>query len=297
MPSEPFDLRRIKEACRRHGVLVIAAAMIGCAAAGGVTAAMKPHYEATATAFVTAAPDSGEQQLGLQQATLAQTLVPSYAQLAQTRAVAAATARRLRLPTRAVLGHVRADSETGVQVLRIHGEAASGPLAARIANAAAQALAQQVNAVVGPGVVTIHVVDPAVPAAAPTRPKLEFGLLLGALVGLVVGAALAVVHDGRRPAPRVDLDAAHPEWLQELVDALGTAPPIAIEPAARANGSSGHGRTHAGRNGTIDSSSSANGASKPRRRISASRAAGGAFVALRKAETRGSRIDPHAAAR
>jgi uncharacterized protein involved in exopolysaccharide biosynthesis len=206
MSTEASDLRRVLDACRRHILLVVAAGVVGAGAAAGAAAALPPRYDATATLFVSAATDARQPALGLQQAALAQTVVPSYAQLAQTRFVAAAAAARLGLPPSAVIGHVRADSEAGLQVLRLHGEATSSTLAARIANAAAHVLSERVDTIVtGARAVEIDVVDAAVPPSAPTSPKLGFSLLLGALVGLGVGAALALACErqaARRRARR-----------------------------------------------------------------------------------------------
>ncbi len=170
-------------------VVSIAAAV---AAAYGVSQLITPRYEATATLFVGPSAGTSDANVDVQYASLAQSLVTSYARLAQTRAVVDAAARRAGLGADKVASHFDTEVEDGVQILKITADAPSGQRAALIANAVAAALSERVAGLSGPksGHIGLQQVDRAAPSADPASPVLGLNLVVGGIAGLLIGVAL-----------------------------------------------------------------------------------------------------------
>src|SRR5688572_1537247 len=123
--DERFDLSSWLAFARRRAWIVLLAIAAGIGGAAGVTGTMQPMYEATATMFVGSASSSGEPAADIAYASLAQSLVTSYQQLAETRAVALEAATRAGLEPDQVVGSVTAEAQPGVQVLRLRARAPS----------------------------------------------------------------------------------------------------------------------------------------------------------------------------
>lgn len=186
---------------RAHWI-VLASVASAVAAAYAVTLALPTQYEATATVFVggTASGRDGD-SLGAQYASVAQNLVASYAELAETRSVAETAAAAAGLSPAAVAGHVEAEARPGLQVLRIRTDARSASAARRAANGVAVALAEHVERLSGPaGEVGIETVDPAVSPAHAVSPRLVVNLIFGGVVGLLFGVGLALARSRLAPS-------------------------------------------------------------------------------------------------
>jgi Mrp family chromosome partitioning ATPase len=222
--NEQLDLAHALQVVRRRGWIVLLGAAVGVAAAWNVTRIMPVRYEATATLFVGGMTPSGDISSDVQYAALAQSLVSSYAQLAETRRVAFAAARASRLPLNEVVGHVTADAQPGVQILHVRGSGTSGAGAARVANAAARALAADVQRLGGraSAPVRLELVDAATAPAAPTSPRSLLNLLLGGLAGTLAGIALGFGRERLDCRIRTESDAERELGLP----VLGTIPRI-----------------------------------------------------------------------
>jgi len=191
--EDSFDLRTALQIARHRGWLVLLAIAVALPAAWAVTRLVEPRYEATAALFVGAKLSSGELSLDLASASLAQNLVASYAELARTSAVAAAAAPEAGIPSEEIARRIETEAQPGLNLLRLRAHASSPTVAARIANAVAQALAAEIGTLNGSGPVRIRadVVDVAGPPAEPAWPSLGLNLLLGGLAGLLCGIGLA----------------------------------------------------------------------------------------------------------
>jgi Mrp family chromosome partitioning ATPase len=201
--NEHLDVGVALRVIRRRAWLVVVSALVALGAAHLVTGAQQRRYEATATLFIDAnpavasamAPDTTATSIQL--ATLAQSMSTAYAALAQTRAVAVEAANRVGMPLSRVIGHVRAEGQPGVQLVRVHADATTSAAAARVANAAAQALADRASGLKGARAahLRLDLVDPAQPPATPATPRPLLNLALGALLGLALGLGLATARE------------------------------------------------------------------------------------------------------
>lgn len=218
------DLSTALQIVRRRGWLAFVSVLFALAAAYGVTRLIPPTYEATATLFVGANVPRAQDGLDLQYASLAQSLVTSYAELAETRAVAEEAARGADLAPDQVVGHVETESQPGLQILKLRARAASAPLAATVANAVAEALSDRVSTLNGPASrrIGVEVVDAATPPGGPASPRLFLNLVFGGLVGLLSGVGLALARE------RLDTRIRTPEQAErELgLPVLGVVPKL-----------------------------------------------------------------------
>ncbi|GIH16320.1 hypothetical protein [Rugosimonospora africana] len=196
--SRSFDVRATLRAARRYLVVPLLGAGIGLVAAQPVTHRMPATYEASASLVITASTVDATTKAKVADLALAQNLLPTVAQLAQSREVALFTATSLGLPPSAVAGHVKSSHQPGTQIVTIRATAASATDAAAIANAATQATVRQFALLqigVGGNVAT-QILDEASPPAAPVSPNRRLNDALGALVGLLAGLGVGWL-DGR----------------------------------------------------------------------------------------------------
>lgn len=206
--QEQFDLSGALEIARRRAWIVIVCVIAGLAGAYAITQSMPRRYTATATMFVGGNSLRGADANSVQYATVAQGLVISYAQLAETMPVAEGAARVAGLPLSAVIGHISSSASPGVQILTLTGDSGTPATAVRIANAAAAALAARVEALTEPrpNEVSVQLVNAATTPSQPSSPRTSLNLLLGALVGFLIGLALALGRErlDRRLRTRAD---------------------------------------------------------------------------------------------
>jgi capsular exopolysaccharide synthesis family protein len=201
--QDQFDIPAALAVLRRRGWIILLFVLAAVAAASVVTNSQPRRYEATATLFVTGAlPTTRSTTIdpastSLQLATLAQNTSAAYAQLANSRAVAEDAAAALGVPVAEVAGHVRGEAQPGVQLIHVRAEAGTGAGSARLANAAAAALAARApgRADKRSGGLRLDLVDPAQTPAQPVSPRTTLNLVLGGLAGLLLGLALATVRE------------------------------------------------------------------------------------------------------
>lgn len=128
-------------------------------------------------------------------------LLPSYAELATSRLVATKVKDSLGLPESAEALRQRLSAEAAPQTLLIDIGAKDGdPVRARsLANATAAALAdavRELQAGRSPATaVTVEVIDTAITPTAPVEPRPLYNLVLGLLLGVGAGVALALLLD------------------------------------------------------------------------------------------------------
>ncbi|WP_435205582.1 hypothetical protein [Micromonospora sp. bgisy143] len=178
---------------RRVGVPLIGLCA-GLAAAQGVTELLPARYEAEASVLVSAEQTDESRPADL---ALAQNLTPTIARLVGSREVAIETARTLRLPEHAVLGHVSGEYELGLQIITVHASAGSGAQAAAIANAASRAASERLSKLEMGGSTSIsaRVLDTASAPTTPAFPKPLLNGVLGALAGLLAGWGATLLRD------------------------------------------------------------------------------------------------------
>jgi receptor protein-tyrosine kinase len=190
VPTAPVGgvRRHLGFAWRRRSMLLAAtllAGLVGAIAAHGG----RPQYEATARVLV--GPLGGEAKT----LRASSQLVSTYSQLATSRSLLDATARRLRIPRRAVDVRVEVDGVT--RLLTIRARDAGPARAAAIANAHADGLVA-VSSRKGAGSARagrLLVVDPAVPSHQAIGPSPALIAAAAALAGLLVALGVALVAD------------------------------------------------------------------------------------------------------
>lgn len=191
--KKSLNVRATLRAARRRLLVPVLGLGIGLAAAQPVTHYLPATYEASASMVITASTTDPTTKARVPDLALAQNLLPTLAQLAQSREVAQDTAVALRLPPGAVEGHVTGSYQQGMQILTIKATAGGGAEAAAIANGATESVARQFGLLqIGAGGnVTTRFLDRANAPTAPKSPNRRLGDALGALAGLLAGLWLS----------------------------------------------------------------------------------------------------------
>lgn len=187
-------LRVLGERWKLLVAFVVAATVVAVV----VTALTPKQYEATAQVFVAA--NSGSNALANQDNLYVQTLVQTYAAIVDNPAVLHSVQHNLDLSISdaELKSKITADAQTGKSIVQIHATDSSANRAEQIADEASKAFVKVVQdyATVGstPSV-RLFVTDPPTAPSSPTSPKPVLNISLGVLLGLLVGAALAVARD------------------------------------------------------------------------------------------------------
>ncbi|MGY1591297.1 YveK family protein [Geodermatophilus sp. SYSU D00708] len=181
-------------ALRRHWTIWVGATLVGAVAALVVFAQTPKTYEATATVFVSVSPSIPNS------ASFVQQRVTSYPELVASEAVLAPVRRELALDDSLADLRARVSAVNPPDTTQLH-VTVSGPdpdEVAAIANAVADRFADVVETLETPssGDEPVHltVADPAVAPTSPVAPVLLHLLALGALAGLLLGLAAAIVR-------------------------------------------------------------------------------------------------------
>ena len=211
--------------------LVAGSLVIGTGTAAGLTWITPPTFEASTSYYVSVAGQT-ETSAGeiAQGSTAAQQKIKSYVELASSPRVLAPVIRELDLDTTAAsLGqHVRASGGTGTVIISITVDDQDPALAARIAERVGATLATVVSEIepetsAGQASVRLEEVTPATEPTAPESPRMSANTVAGGIVGLAVGAALAML------SASLDTRVRRPEDLRIESPLVGE---IALDPAA-----------------------------------------------------------------
>ena len=195
-------------------VLPLIGALAGLGAALVVTSLIAPTYRATASVMIK--PVAKKASAQGTDVSLALNLAPSVARLAESRAVANATAQRLGVPESQVFGTITATWEPGNQIVTLQVEGPNGLTAAAIANAATRATGRlfAVLRPSGTSDILVKALDDAAVPAQPIAPRPLLNNTLGAAVGLLigigVGSLLGRSEDRFRRVVDVERDLALP---------------------------------------------------------------------------------------
>ena len=203
---------------RKYWRSVAAVTMAGLAVAVGLSLWTTPSFTAEASVFVSV--DSGSSASDLQQgSTYAENQVKSFAQIATMPAVLDPLIRRLGLPTTSVelAKKVTSSVPTGTAIIQVAYVDTSPEMAATVTNAIAQQLTVVVgqlspNTKSGEQPVLATIVAPASVPTEKTSPRVLLNLAIGALAGLLLGLAQAVLRS------RFDTTVVEPEDLNAITD-------------------------------------------------------------------------------
>jgi capsular exopolysaccharide synthesis family protein len=205
-------LRAYLRVLRERWLLVVTFVLVATGLALVITELTPKSYEATSEVFVTSS-TSADPSVQAQADAYVNTLVPTLAKVIDSPDVLKYIDNDLHLP----LSHadlkskLSASSATGVSIVDIHVTDSSAPRAANLANSAARGFIAAVQSY-NPSVKLV-LTGPADQPSSPTSPKPLLNIVLGALLGLLVGAALAVARD------ILDNRIKDPEELSKVADA------------------------------------------------------------------------------
>lgn len=236
---------------KRYVLLLVVATLLGGAAAALLTWSKGDQYRASTRLFFTS---SAVNVNDVYQATLAgQSRIQTYEVLASDPNVlsnALSRAGMADVDPGILLANLHVDVPPGTIIMDIGVDSADPESAARLANAVSDELIAVVNELErplggGPPPVTLTVVQRATPATSPVSTLDPITVATGAVIGFLLGCAIAFLLDqvrrrkssrsdaipaepgarGRRPVQREEPDRSGPEHNPQFVDAPTAAIP------------------------------------------------------------------------
>ncbi|WP_336641747.1 polysaccharide biosynthesis tyrosine autokinase [Microbacterium sp. USHLN272] len=196
---------------RKSWLVIVIMTLLGLAAAAGYSLTRTPLYESQSVVFVQS--QAGTTVSELQQgSTFAQARITTYVSLVREPVVMNPVITELQLDTSAeqLAESVKSSSPVNSTLIEITVQNADPVLAADIANALGASLAAAVERIDTPAgqdqsPIKLTRVRDAVAAYSPVSPNVPLNLALGVLVGLALGAGIAVLRsvlDNRVRSPR-----------------------------------------------------------------------------------------------
>ncbi|GAA1666449.1 polysaccharide biosynthesis tyrosine autokinase [Microbacterium lacus] len=199
---------------RKSWLIIVAAALVGVAAAAAYSLTRTPIYSSESQVFVSTqgAGTIGELQQGN---TFSQARVTTYTNLATTPLVLQPVIDELGLDlTPAELANqVSASNAVNTTIISIAAKDADPALAAEIANAVSTSLTttvEQIETPAGTDVSPVRLtsVTEAQPGLSPVSPNVPMNLVLGGLIGLALGIGIAVLREVLDTRVRTQRDVA-----------------------------------------------------------------------------------------
>jgi capsular polysaccharide biosynthesis protein len=188
MHETEWDLRELLLVLRRRIWMIIAMPVAAAVAAWLVSAyLLDPVYSASTTIWVIK--EDGPDQISYNDLLLSRNLTKTYAEVARSRAVITAVIDRLGLQGVTVAELQEKITTTPVrdtEIISFQVEDGDPAMAARLANAVAEAFKEQIRTYMK--VENVAIVDPAVAPARPIKPR----PLLNTAIAFVLGAMAAV---------------------------------------------------------------------------------------------------------
>lgn len=196
-----MELRDYLRILRAHWLGIVLLTLLGIAVAWGYTALQPRVYTATTSGYVAATStgtDSGSSLVGDQ---LARSKVTSYLDIGSWRSVAEYAIADLGLDTtpEQLVTQVEVTNPLDTVVIHVSASADSPEAARDLAEAWIEGMVVEIDNIEGDGTtgsaaVTLIPGDSARLPTAPSSPNLRLNLALGALVGLALGIAYAVIR-------------------------------------------------------------------------------------------------------
>lgn len=215
-----MDLTDYLRVLRAYWKAVVAFTVLATLAALGWTV-LQPKIYSSDSSGIVVTPGSDNVSLSLAGDSLAKAKVKNYESVAKSRLVADRVIASLELKTTvdALLGSITVKVPLDTAEIRVTAQSTDPATAQRVADAWVNGLAAQVEAIetaapdstqVAPTATAVRVLPlgKAVLPASPTSPNTRLNLALGALVGLVLGVAYAVIrrHLDRRIRKAADVE-------------------------------------------------------------------------------------------
>jgi capsular exopolysaccharide synthesis family protein len=199
---------------RKSWLIIVAAALVGVAAAAAYSLTRTPIYAAESQVFVSTQGSGTTAELQ-QGNTFTQARVTTYANLVTTPLVMAPVIDDLGIDATAaeLAKHVAASSAINTTIISIAVQDADPVLAADIANELSQSLTETVQKIETPAgsdvsPVLLTSVTEAQPSTVPVSPNVPLNLILGGLVGLALGIGIAILREVLDTRVRTQRDVA-----------------------------------------------------------------------------------------
>ena len=185
---------------RRHWLAVLLITAIGVAVAWGWTLTQKPVYEASASAYISAAENTESVAPGAGNA-YARSYVASFLDLATWRSVAESAIDELGLTTtpEELIDDITISNPEDTAILKVQARAGSPDDAVALAGAWVRGMQTTIDQVDGNGTVgsapmNVFLGDPAAAPTSAVYPDVRTALLIGGVLGLGFGLAFALVR-------------------------------------------------------------------------------------------------------
>jgi capsular exopolysaccharide synthesis family protein len=199
---------------RKSWLIIVAAALVGVAAAAAYSLTRTPIYAAESQVFVSTQGSGTTAELQ-QGNTFTQARVTTYANLVTTPLVMAPVIDDLGIDVTAaeLAKQVTASSAINTTIISIAVQDADPVLAADIANELSQSLTETVQKIETPAgsdvsPVLLTSVTEAQPSTVPVSPNVPLNLILGGLVGLALGIGIAILREVLDTRVRTQRDVA-----------------------------------------------------------------------------------------
>jgi len=215
-----MELRDYLRVLRKQWILMAALLLVGVMAAAAYSLLVTKEYQASAKVFVSTQASDNVADL-VQGNSFTQQRVQTYADLVNTPVVLAPVAAKLglRMTPEQLSTHISASSPANTTIIDITASSTKATQSAWIANQTAASLARTVQSLETPNgkgavsPVKLTRVQIANVPDSPASPKLWLDLALGAIIGLVVGAGLALMRETLDTRVRNERD------VQQITDA------------------------------------------------------------------------------
>src|SRR3954454_2672878 len=195
-----MDVVALLHVLRRRALAVLLCLAAGIAGALALTAQTTKLYRAEATVLVSV-PATASVTQGTQGVQLTSQLLPTYADIATSRSLAAVVKQRLQLPEspETLRGKISAKAEDSKLVIDLAATDADPVRARSIADAVAAALSSAVANLekerTEGSQIKVALLDSALTPRRAIEPRPGYNLALGTLLGLAAGVLLALVLD------------------------------------------------------------------------------------------------------
>lgn len=189
---------------RKNWITILLLTLLGVGAAAAYSLVTTPKYESTTQLYVSVQSQAAATTDLVQGTNFARQIVTSYVDVVGTALVLDPVIDELDLDTTstALAAQITATAPLNTVLINITATDSDPAMAAAIANAAGNSLADAVQTTLESGAgsddqaspVQVTVVQPALVPTQPTSPNIPLNLALGALVGLALGVAAAVLR-------------------------------------------------------------------------------------------------------
>ena len=187
---------------RKSWLLITATVLLGILSGGALAAASTPAYTAATRLYVSVRVQEGAASTDLNQGTsFARQAISTYVDVVNSPIVLDRAGRELepRMTAAELAPLVSASSPANTVLLEVSVTDTSAKRAAEIANAVGESFARVVSEdlekpSVGPSLIAVKTIAPAIVPSAPSAPRVPLMLAIGLAVGLVTGIGIAVLR-------------------------------------------------------------------------------------------------------